>query len=95
MSTITMWRLWPDEIEPVQCRKVTAAYVWPVGGNGTREARASRWSSYHETWADAHAALLAKAEQDLDIARIELERARGRYGQIKGLQPPADAEVAA
>ena len=95
MSTITMWRLRWGEINPVQCTKVTAGFVWPVERNGRRESRASDLVSYHETWADAHAAMLHKAELELDAARRQLERAKGDYGRIKGMKPPADAEVAA
>lgn len=88
-----MWRLRFGVINPVQCTKVTPGSVWPVERNGRREYRASDLVSYHETWADAHAALLGKAERELDAARRQLERARGDYGRIKGMKPPADAEV--
>ena len=93
MSTITMWRLRWDEINPVQCTKVTAGFVWPVERNGRRESRATDWVSYHETWADAHAAMLHKAERELNSARLQLERAQGDYGRIKGMKSPADAEA--
>ncbi len=95
MSTITMWRLRWGEINPVQCTKVTAGFVWPAQRNGRREARACGWVSYHDTWADAHAAMLAKAEREVDAARLKLERAKGEHGRIKGMKPPADAEVEA
>jgi hypothetical protein len=94
MSTITMWRIRWGEIKPVQCTKVTAGFVWPVESNGRRKSRKSDWSSYHETWADARAAMLAKAGRDLDAARLQLARAQGDYDRIKGMKPPADAEVA-
>ncbi len=93
MSTITMWRLSWGEIKPVPCIKVTAGFVWPVELNGRRESREDSWSSYHRTWADAHAAMLHKAELELDAACSRLERAQGDYGRIKGMKPPADAEV--
>ena len=86
MSIITMWRLKSDEIKPVQCTKVTPGFVWPVERNGRRESRATDWASYHETWTDAHAAILHKAERHLDAALRQLER-------IKGMKPPADAEA--
>ena len=90
---ITMWRLRHDTIEPVECSKVTAFYVWPVDLDGCREARESDWNSYHESWAEAHAAMLQKAELRLVAARSQLARAQGDYGRIKGMKPPADAEV--
>jgi hypothetical protein len=85
-----MWRLRWDEIKPVQCTKVTAGCVWPVERKGRRESRLSDWCSYHDTWADAHAALLAKAERKLAAARLQLERAQGDHGRIKGMKPPVE-----
>lgn len=90
-APITMWRLRFGAITPVQCTKVTTCYVWPVRGHFGREARVSDWSSYHETWEQAHGAMLAKAERELQNARLMLERAQGDYGRIKGMKPPADA----
>jgi len=83
-----MWRLMFGKIDPVQCAKVTAGCVWPVERNGRRESRATDWFSYHETWADAHAAMLAKAEQDMYDARRKFERAQGEYDRIKGIKAP-------
>jgi hypothetical protein len=105
MSTITMWRLNScRKIEQVECSKVTEKSVFIVAEplwNGEmyrlkkpqREAIVSGCRSYHKTWADAHAAMLHKAELELDAARSRLERAQGDYGRIKGMKPPADAEV--
>jgi hypothetical protein len=87
---ITMWRIRRGGIKPVQCTKVTAGFVWPVERNGCRESRESAWNSYHETWADAHAALLAKAERELAGARLRLEHAQGELGRIKGMKPPVE-----
>ena len=92
-APIVMWCLRWGDIKPVQCAKFTANYVWPVERNGSRVSRFSEWSSYHETWTDAHAALLAQAELKLANCRQELERLKGDHGRIKGMKPPADAEV--
>jgi hypothetical protein len=88
-----MWRLLFGEIKPVPCTKVTAGSVWPVERKGRRESRSGSWASYHETWADAHAAMLAKAERELDAARCRLERVQNEHGRIKAMKPPADAEA--
>ena len=94
---IVMWRLRWGEITRVECTKVTACYVWLSSHSGDfgacREVRASDRHSYHETWEDAHHALLATAEDRLSRYRRELERAQGDYGRIKGMKPPADAEA--
>jgi len=92
-QSITMWRLRFGTITPVQCTKVATCYVWPVWGHGGREARVSCSASYHETWEQAHDAMLAKAERELQSARLMLARAQGEYGRIKGMKPPVDAEV--
>lgn len=42
------------------------------------------------TWREAHAALLAAAEQEVAAARLHLERLNGRIGRIKGMKPPAE-----
>jgi hypothetical protein len=44
----------------------------------------------HETWEEAHAALLENAELAVQNARLELERVKGRAGQIRGMKPPLD-----
>ena len=90
-NTITMWRLMHDTIMPVQCSKVTACYVWPADDCWRgKESRRSSHQSYHETWADAHTAMLQKAELKLAAAGSELVRARRDYDRVKGMKPPAD-----
>jgi hypothetical protein len=89
-----MWRLRWGEITRVECTKVTACYAWPADDQWNRkESRRSDRCSYHETWAEAHHALLATAEDKLSRYRRELERAQGDYGRIKCMKPPADAEA--
>ena len=91
---IVLWRLRWGEIKRVKCTKVTAYHVWPadLGSCGGKEARASNWHIYYETWEEAHQAVLAQAENKLAYCRRELERAQGDHGRIKGMKPPADAE---
>jgi hypothetical protein len=91
---IILWRLKWGEIKRVECTKVTPHYVWPADTR-YREARASDRHIYYETWEEAHQADLARAENKLAYCRRELERAQGNYGRIKGMKPPADAEVQA
>ncbi len=107
MSTpIMMWRIndFSRKIEPIECSKVTEKSVFIVAepnyegemrqlSKPQRESIVSTYRSYHKSWADAHAALLAKAERELADIRRQLERAQGDYGRIKGMKPPADSEV--
>jgi hypothetical protein len=103
-TPITMWRVNSSgKIEQVECSKVTNKTVFIVAEPNwkgemyrlrtpQRESIASQYPSYHKTWADAHAHLLAKSQQGLAAARRNLEHAQGEHGQIKAMKPPADAE---
>jgi hypothetical protein len=93
-APIVMWRLRWGEITRVECTKVTAFYAWPADDRwGGRESRRSDRHSYYETWAGAHRALMATAELHLHACRRRLEESQDDYGRIKGMKPPADAEV--
>lgn len=104
-APITMWRInSSNQIQRVECSKVTEKSVFLVAEPGwrgemyrfskpQRESIISGYRSYHKTWADAHAALLTKAAHSVRNARLQLERAQGDYGRIKGMKPPADVEV--
>lgn len=48
----------------------------------------SRLGEYFRSWEDAHASLLAEAEQRLKAARVNLSRAQGMHGNIVGLKKP-------
>ena len=104
-TPITMWRVNSSrKIEQVECSKVTEKSVFIVAEPNwkgemyrlrkpQRENIASGYRSYHKTWADARAALLAKAVQDMAAARLNLQRAQGEHGRIQALKPPANAEA--
>ena len=93
-APIVMWRLRWGEITRVECIKVTACYAWPADDRwNNKEAIRSDRCSYYETWEEAHQALIAKAEINLYACRRRLEESQGDYGRIKGMKPPADAEV--
>ena len=106
-APIIMWRANCNltRIDQVECSKVTDKSVFIVaepnswrGGiyKHTKPARrdiVSEYCSFHKTWAEAHAALLAYAERELNDCRSRLERLRCKYGNVKGMKPPADAEA--
>ena len=92
-TTITMWRLRHGTITRVECTKVTSGRTWPADGPEHGEPRITHYTSYHQTWAEAHAVMLAKAERDLTTARRQLEKAQGDYGRIKGMKPPVEGEA--
>jgi len=78
------FQVWLDKIDPVKVDNYSEKSVWI---DGRRLAR-SGWRDYFPTWAEAHEFLIKKAESDLNDARLNLERMRGRHGQIKGMRPP-------
>lgn len=99
-----MWRLFSGKIERVECSKVTEKSVFLIAEpdwkgltkqlpKPRRESVHSRYCSYHRTWGDAHTALLKRAEDNVNNARLQLARAQGEHGRIKGMKPPIDMEV--
>jgi hypothetical protein len=95
-----MWRATSgDRIERVECSKVTEKCVFVIAeqtrsgkmyrfSKPQRESMISSYRSYHKTWAEAHQALLARAEAEVASARRHLEWLNGDYGRIKGMKPP-------
>jgi len=104
-ESITMWRVnWSRQIERVECSKVTEKSVFLIAepawdgkmhrfSEPQRKNIGNKCHGYHRTWEDAHAALLKTAEDGLNSARLQLARAQGEHGRIKGMKPPADAEA--
>ena len=72
-------------IEEIDVERETDSSVWI---NGRRSAKNSSWHKYWDSWEEAHAFLLEKAEKSLQSARRSLERAQGEYGNIKGMKAP-------
>lgn len=84
------------EIEPVEVIKSTEATVTLAATRWYGERRARRISTYecfYPTWEAAHAALMDDAEKSVTYARLELDRAQGRLGNIKGLKPASASTV--
>lgn len=102
MSTIK-WRtgmscLAKEGIEPVACVKETKCYLWikhkDWNGHesGQRCSKDSFWTQFHNTWEEAHAYLLSKAQAKVDSARRRLDSAQSHLNRIQDLRkPPEDA----
>ncbi len=81
------------EIEVVDVVRETAQYVFLRGVRGwdkSGERKVLKFSEdyeYHNTWDEAHAALMERAELRLRRARIELPAAKWLHGDIKGMRP--------
>lgn len=82
---LTGWFTKGGPIQEVEVEKETDKSIW-IDGN--RESKNSDHAQYHDTWDDAKAFLLKKAEKKLNKARRFLELAQGEYGIIKGLKKP-------
>lgn len=85
----TWWRVWRGELKPVEVDGSTADSVWIEGGMRQRIDRG--WESYYPTWEEAHACALAEAEQELESARTNLDRALERLTIVANMKKPEGA----
>jgi hypothetical protein len=79
-----------NEIEALEVlRETNSQVVRAVGSHAIerREAKRSEHYNWHDTWEDAHAFLIERAEAEVQTLRNKLEQAKGRLGQIKGMKP--------
>jgi hypothetical protein len=73
------------QIEMVEVDRETDSSVFI---DGYRRAKRSSYDNFFDTWEDAHAYLLKKAENSASYARRNLEIANGELGNIRGLKNP-------
>ena len=78
-----------NKIEPVEVVKLTACFVTYIYSWNSRptESRVSR-DGFFDTWDEAKAFLLERAEKKVNSARRTLELARADLGNVKGIKPP-------
>lgn len=74
-------------IDPGGVDKHNDKSVWI---KGRRSARISSFDSYFPTWEQAHEALLASAEVELDAKKRQMDRARSNLETVKAMKPPKD-----
>jgi hypothetical protein len=55
----------------------------------TDEAVRSPRGTYHDTWEEAHAALVARRQRELTEAERDFQRARNALAKAKRMPPPA------
>lgn len=53
-----------------------------------RELKESQYHHWHDTWEEAHAYLMEQANRHVESIRLNLERAKGALGNIKGMKKP-------
>ena len=77
-----------NEIEAIEVlRETEKQVVRLVGKTERRESKVCDWYMWHDTWEDAHAFLIAEAENEINSLRLQLDQAKGTLGQIKGMKP--------
>jgi hypothetical protein len=80
-----------NEIEPVEVVRETKSQVVllrkGIVQTERREAKRSEYSNWFDTWEEAHAFLIERAEAEVQALRGQLEQAKGRLGNIKGMKP--------
>ncbi len=87
------YRTYFDKIETVEVLRETVSSVYVQTGSKKgerREAKRSSFYNYFDTWQEAHAFLVSNAELSVESARMNLERAKGRLGQIRAMKQPLD-----
>ena len=89
----TWYKVRFDKIEPVEVVRHTAKFViFPKDefwNKERKEAKRSDWSNYFETWEEAYDYALTKAQAKVDSLRLQLQKANGTLGNIKGMKPPS------
>ena len=76
------------KIEPFEVIKETEKTVFL--GYGCRESKSSEHHAWHDTWEGARQFLLKEAEEKVASLRLQLERADGKVGNIKGMKNPEE-----
>jgi hypothetical protein len=55
-------------------------------GKESRENKKSDWQCWFDTWEQAHDFLVSEAQKKVDSLRLELKKANGCLGNIKGMK---------
>lgn len=84
------WRFDIDAFEVVKETAKQIVYIDEYNGKRSenRVAKASSYDKWFDTWEDAHAFLIENARAKVESLRMQLERAKGKEGQIRGMKKP-------
>lgn len=69
----------------LEATRSTLESVWVCG---RRRARTTRHTQYFDSWDEAYAALLRRAEEEVAAARLKLDKANVFLGNVKGMVKP-------
>lgn len=81
--------LFNPRIEKKEVERETEKSVFWTTKNGFKE-RASKTSKYYmwfDTWEEAHKTLLHLVQGRVSSLRLQLEKAKGTLGNVKGMKP--------
>lgn len=76
----------------IQERLITKETELSVWDRGHRRSKCCITDAYFDSWEEAKNYLLVDANHDLVTARLSLNRAQGRVGNIEGMKNPYEPE---
>ena len=76
---------WNTTIQQVEVERETEHCVWIRGRKNTKN---SDFASYHDSWNEAKAFILAEAEDKAASLRRQLDIANSKIENIKGMKEP-------
>lgn len=81
-----------NEIKACEVLRETGNFVYIKRSNGKerREAKFTCWQSWHDTWEEAKAHLIAEQVKKVDALREQLNREFHKISELEALQPPED-----
>lgn len=84
--TFGLWTI--EEVEVLRETAKTVVLISAASGKERREAKRSEYYNWHDSWEDAHNFQIAEAQRKVDLIRLQLDRANGDLGRIKGQRKP-------
>lgn len=76
------------KIEPVECDSANDRWVFfvtKVSRKRRRKAKRSTWDNYFDTWDEAHAFLIEKAERSLMSLEYAIEREKKTLNELRAM----------
>jgi hypothetical protein len=82
------------EISAREIVSETEKYVFfrDVFGNTQKQSKASVWSTWHDSWEDAHRFLVIEAKQQVTEMQVSLGCAKGSLGLIEDMRRPEEVK---
>lgn len=72
-----------NRIERIEIERESASCVWV---NGRKRAKHTSWESYFNSFEEAKASLVQEAEEEVESAKADLQRARSKLGNAQSLK---------